>query len=122
MKELPRQIVIQKRWWTVAWIFWLGLYYLLGGVATLSTALIAVKQKSDIFPSIPLDKLSLVAVITSTLVAFAKIKEQAGAYLRSYRKLNGASIRFLHSDDYTIKQLLDTHDECEKQIEDSDAV
>ena len=120
-RELPDTIISQRAGWWRAYVIFITLHYALGGVGTVCVALVSLTDKAPEVVRDHVGLFGLASVICSGLMTFGRVKEQAIAFLRAYRRLNSACIRYENDDSFPISELVKIHDHGEEIIEKADA-
>ncbi|MFH1021808.1 MAG: hypothetical protein V1809_00290 [Planctomycetota bacterium] len=118
-RDLPESIDRQRELWWRAWFIWQTWHYTLGGLGAVSGAVVAVSsQIPGMVRWVPF--LGLLSAITSGLLLFLNANKQATGFMKAYRRLNTACVRFVSDETYPLQNLLKIHEEGVTIIERSE--
>jgi hypothetical protein len=112
-RPLPEQITKARVDWWRAYKVWIAIHWTLSAFAVIFAALAAaITSHAAVF--------GIIAATSSSLIGLGNPYQRANAFMRAYRRLNNACIKFECDDSVTLEILLKTHDEGELLIEASE--
>lgn len=119
-RELPIEISDERVSWWYSAVVYRVLHYTLGTIATVAGALVAFNASATFMPQTYVSICGIVTAVFSGLLMFAKPDKEARKYLRGYRRLNLACIRYSSDETFELKNLLAAHEEAQYKIEAED--
>jgi len=115
--DVPKEILEQLRKWRVNWFFANFSHYIVGIVGILCSTIAATSF--DPFPFFT-NIAGVVSAVCFGILGFAKPKENYNKFVRAWRKLDAAKLKYKYGE-INITELLDTVDSCHSLMNEIEA-